>query len=340
MLNTRQGPGGAFPARAGGQTRLSAAHEAGASTIAEPPDRASGRMSADFWPKTAASRPSKPPPAQPSPAARSSSAAASYLNSRIIIGECSWNGGPQGLLARTLSSADPDATWAFPSAASRPARPRAWTEAHHRLFQDGTAARRRTHHALLLHDRRRRAEKPRHVLSDLYQRRNAPHHPAKTSTARPMYAGTIHGTGARYCPSIEDKIVRFKDKERHPIFLEPEGLYTVEWYVQGYVHLHAGGRAARHAAPFPACDTRALLRLAYAIEYECIDPLQLARRPSPAQHIAGLYFAGQINGTSRLRGSRRAGHLRGHQRRALLCRAARPYSRPRRTPISACWWTI
>ena len=60
-----------------------------------------------------------------------------------------------------------------------------------------------------------------------------------------MYTGSIHGTGARYCPSIEDKVVRFKDKERHPVFLEPEGLYTTEWYAQGHVHLDAGGGAAR-----------------------------------------------------------------------------------------------
>ena len=113
----------------------------------------------------------------------------------------------------------------------------------------------------------------------------------------PGYAGMIRGTGARYCPSIEDKVMRFADKERHQIFLEPEGLDTFEWYVQGM----STGMPERiqwemyHTVP--GLEHAQLTRLAYAIEYDCIDPTCL--RPTlEARDIAGLYFAGQINGTS------------------------------------------
>ena len=113
----------------------------------------------------------------------------------------------------------------------------------------------------------------------------------------PGYSGLIRGTGARYCPSIEDKVMRFADKERHPIFLEPEGLNTFEWYVQGM----STGMPERmqweiyHSVP--GLEHAQLTRLAYAIEYDCIDPTCL--RPTlEARAIPGLYFAGQINGTS------------------------------------------
>ena len=112
-----------------------------------------------------------------------------------------------------------------------------------------------------------------------------------------MYSGAIHGTGARYCPSIEDKVVRFADKERHPLFLEPEGLNTVEWYVQG-MSTSMPERVQREIYhSVPGLENAQLLRLAYAIEYDCIDPRQLSPTLE-ARHIQGLYFAGQINGTS------------------------------------------
>ena len=113
----------------------------------------------------------------------------------------------------------------------------------------------------------------------------------------PMYSGSIHGTGARYCPSIEDKIVRFRDKDRHPIFLEPEGLHTNEWYVQGMSTSMPEDVQRMIYASVPGLENARVLRLAYAIEYDCIDPLALDSTLG-ARHIAGLYLAGQVNGTS------------------------------------------
>ena len=112
-----------------------------------------------------------------------------------------------------------------------------------------------------------------------------------------MYSGNINGTGARYCPSIEDKVVRFKDKERHPIFMEPEGLYTHEWYAQGMSTSMPEDVQREIYASVPGLEHAELLRLAYAIEYDCIDPTGLTNTLG-SRHVQGLYMAGQINGTS------------------------------------------
>ena len=113
----------------------------------------------------------------------------------------------------------------------------------------------------------------------------------------PMYQGAIKGTGARYCPSIEDKIMRFADKDRHQLFLEPEGLHTNEWYVQGLSTSLPEDVQIAMLHTIPGLRRARVLRLAYAIEYECIDPLQLRADLSLRSH-KGLFFAGQINGTS------------------------------------------
>ncbi len=113
----------------------------------------------------------------------------------------------------------------------------------------------------------------------------------------PMYAGTIRGTGARYCPSIEDKVMRFSDKPRHQLFLEPEGLDTNEWYVQGMSTSLPEDVQIPMYRTIPGLRRARLLRLAYAIEYECIDPLILDATLR-VKAIPGLYMAGQGNGTS------------------------------------------
>ena len=113
----------------------------------------------------------------------------------------------------------------------------------------------------------------------------------------PLYGGDIQGVGPRYCPSIEDKVVRFKDKERHPIFMEPEGLNTNEWYAQGMSTSMPEEIQRAIYATVPGLERAKILRLAYAIEYDCIDPQQL-NLSFRAREIEGLYFAGQINGTS------------------------------------------
>ncbi|MBP1917551.1 tRNA uridine 5-carboxymethylaminomethyl modification enzyme [Youngiibacter multivorans] len=113
----------------------------------------------------------------------------------------------------------------------------------------------------------------------------------------PMFNGSIEGVGARYCPSIEDKIFRFPDRERHQLFLEPEGLYTQEIYVQGMSSSLPEEVQLEMLHTIPALKNAEIVRCGYAIEYDVIDPLQL----SPTlefKEIGGLYGAGQINGTS------------------------------------------
>ncbi len=113
----------------------------------------------------------------------------------------------------------------------------------------------------------------------------------------PLYGGAIKGVGPRYCPSIEDKVVRFADKDRHQIFLEPEGLSTHEVYVQGMstsLPHDVQREMYRTVAGLENCK---IMRYAYAIEYDCIDSLDLLPTLG-AKAVKGLYFAGQINGTS------------------------------------------
>ena len=113
----------------------------------------------------------------------------------------------------------------------------------------------------------------------------------------PKYGGLIHGTGARYCPSIEDKIVRFSDRERHQFFLEPEGEGTKEMYVQGIsTSLPVSVQLPMYRS-IRGFEKVEIMRDAYAIEYDCIDPSELY--PTLLhKRIEGLFFAGQINGTS------------------------------------------
>lgn len=113
----------------------------------------------------------------------------------------------------------------------------------------------------------------------------------------PLYSGRIRGTGPRYCPSIEDKVVRFADKDRHQLFLEPEGADTTEIYVQGMSSSlpHDVQKAMYHTIKgLEHCE---IMRYAYAIEYDCIDPLDLYPTLEHKK-IKGLFTAGQINGTS------------------------------------------
>ncbi|MEG2859736.1 MAG: tRNA uridine-5-carboxymethylaminomethyl(34) synthesis enzyme MnmG [Clostridia bacterium] len=217
-----------------------------------------------------------------------------YLDSRIIIGNCAWQGGPQGLLSsRTLGASLRALGFAL------------------RRFKTGTPARLdgRTidfdamaaqpgDDPVVPFSFMTDAPLANHGLCYLTYTTPATHALILANLDKaPMYAGGINGTGARYCPSIEDKVVRFKDKERHPVFLEPEGMNTVEWYAQGLSTSMPEDmqRAIYHSVP--GLEHAELQRLAYAIEYECIDPTVLTGALS-ARAIGGLYFAGQINGTS------------------------------------------
>ena len=113
----------------------------------------------------------------------------------------------------------------------------------------------------------------------------------------PMYDGTISGVGPRYCPSIETKIVRFADKERHQLFIEPCGLDTEEMYIQGFSSSLPEDVQIAMMRTIPGLENAEMMRPAYAIEYECVDPTQLLPTME-TKVVKNLYGAGQFNGTS------------------------------------------
>ena len=112
-----------------------------------------------------------------------------------------------------------------------------------------------------------------------------------------MYSGQIHGTGPRYCPSIEDKLVRFADKERHQLFIEPVGADTEETYIQGFSTSLPVDVQHEMLATLDGFENAQIMRYAYAIEYDCVDPTQLDFTLE-YKDISGLYGAGQLSGTS------------------------------------------
>lgn len=113
----------------------------------------------------------------------------------------------------------------------------------------------------------------------------------------PLYSGSIHGTGPRYCPSIEDKVVRFSDKDRHQVFLEPEGNYTNEMYIGGMSSSLPEDVQYQMYHTVPGLEHATIVRNAYAIEYDCINPLQL-KATLEFKNISGFFSAGQANGSS------------------------------------------
>lgn len=113
----------------------------------------------------------------------------------------------------------------------------------------------------------------------------------------PLYSGVIHGTGPRYCPSIEDKVMRFADKERHQVFIEPEGNYTHEWYLGGMSSSLPEDVQYAMYRTVPGLENAKIVRNAYAIEYDCIDPVQL-KASLEFKAVKGLFAGGQFNGSS------------------------------------------
>ncbi len=217
-----------------------------------------------------------------------------YLKSRIIIGEAEWDAGPQGLMPANYLS-----------------RSLAGLGFSLRRFKTGTPA--RVAENSIDFDKMEvqpgdEPVTPFSFLTDVPPKNKIScyltwtnektHEIIRRNLHRaPMFTGQINGTGARYCPSIETKIVRFADKDRHQLFLEPEGEGYPEWYVQGMSSSMPEDVQWQMYRTIPGLERCVLTRLAYAIEYDCIDPLALTPYLG-ARHIPGLYTAGQINGTS------------------------------------------
>lgn len=142
-----------------------------------------------------------------------------------------------------------------------------------------------------------------------------------------MYSGQIHGTGPRYCPSIEDKIVRFADKERHQLFVEPLGRDTEEMYIQGFSTSLPTDVQQSMIRSLDGFHQAQIMRYAYAIEYDCADPTQLDATLAFREH-PGLYGAGQFNGTSGYEEAAAQGLVAGINA-ALRCLGREPLTLPR-----------
>ena len=113
----------------------------------------------------------------------------------------------------------------------------------------------------------------------------------------PLYSGKIEGKGPRYCPSFEDKVVRFSDKERHQLFIEPCGLETEEMYLQGLSSSLPEDVQLAFIHTIPGLEHAQVMRTAYAIEYDCVDPTAL-KASLEFNEYPGLFGAGQFNGSS------------------------------------------
>ncbi len=244
-----------------------------------------------------------------------------YLKSRILIGEYEKNCGPAGLQrAEKLS----DALIALGLPLQR--------------FKTGTPARVNAGSLDLDEMERQDGDEPMPAFSFLNGRLHKEQQPCyltytNTETHRiildnldrsPMYSGKIHATGTRYCPSIEDKIVRFADKERHQIFIEPEGLSTAEMYVQGMSTSLPADVQVKMLRSMAGLRRAEIMRLGYAIEYDCLDPTALSLTLM-SRDIAGLFTAGQLNGSSGYEEAAAQGFLAGVNA-ALHVRGEEPFT--------------
>lgn len=217
-----------------------------------------------------------------------------YLKSRIIIGEVSYNGGPNGLFASNeLSESLKSLGISL------------------RRFKTGTPARinrRSVDFNKMIIQPGDENIVPFSFMNDNLNIDQVPCYLTYTNERThkvildnihrsPLYSGKIEGIGPRYCPSIEDKVMRFPDKERHQIFIEPEGLNTEELYVQGMSSSLPEEVQIEFLRTIDGLENCQVIRTGYAIEYDCIDPMQL-KLSLELKKIGGLFFAGQINGTS------------------------------------------
>ncbi|MCL2867582.1 MAG: tRNA uridine-5-carboxymethylaminomethyl(34) synthesis enzyme MnmG [Clostridia bacterium] len=220
--------------------------------------------------------------------------AGAYLASNVIIGSRRWDSGPQGFLAASALSASLQRL--------------GFTL---RRFKTGTPARidaRSINFEIMEPQYGDEPPVPFSFLTDIRLENRAlcyltwtneqTHRVIRDNLHRsPLFSGEIKGIGARYCPSIEDKVYRFADKQRHQVFLEPEGLESAEWYVQGMSSSLPEDVQFQMYRTVPGLENAVLTRPAYAIEYDCIDSRALYASLE-TKNIRGLFFAGQVNGTS------------------------------------------
>ncbi|NLB61929.1 MAG: tRNA uridine-5-carboxymethylaminomethyl(34) synthesis enzyme MnmG, partial [Clostridiales bacterium] len=217
-----------------------------------------------------------------------------YLKSRVLIGEHTENIGPAGLTsANKLSASLENLGFAL------------------RRFKTGTPPRingRSVDYSKMIVQH---GDEPMHRFSFLtskIEREQTPCYLTYTNEKTheiinknlhrsAMYSGLVRATGTRYCPSIEDKIVKFADREKHQIFIEPEGLTTTEQYVQGLSTSLPVDVQIAMLRTIAGLENAEIMRYGYAIEYDCIDPTELDITLA-SKRIEGLYFAGQINGSS------------------------------------------
>lgn len=244
-----------------------------------------------------------------------------YLKSRILIGEWQKASGPSGLLRSEHLS---DALTALGLPLQR--------------FKTGTPARVKKSSLDLEEMELQLGDEPTPAFSFLHPNglriaqdpcyltytNEATHEIIRQNLSRsPMYAGRIHATGTRYCPSIEDKVVRFADKDRHQIFIEPEGRSTEEMYVQGLSTSLPADVQLEMLHTLPGLRRCEVMRLGYAIEYDCLDPTVLDLR-FMVKAVPGLFTAGQINGSSGYEEAAAQGLYAGINA-ALYCKGEAPF---------------
>lgn len=217
-----------------------------------------------------------------------------YLKSKIIIGDIFFNEGPSGLApANELSSSLEELGISL------------------RRFKTGTPARinrRSVDFSKMIVQHGDKNIVPFSFMSENIEREQIPcyltytndktHDVIRKNIDRsPLYNGSIVSVGPRYCPSIEDKVMRFPDKEKHQIFIEPEGENTEELYVQGMSSSLPEDVQIEMYRTVPGLENMEMMRTAYAIEYDCIDPMEL-KLSLEFKKVEGLFSAGQINGSS------------------------------------------
>ncbi|GAA0123632.1 MAG: tRNA uridine-5-carboxymethylaminomethyl(34) synthesis enzyme MnmG [Clostridium argentinense] len=217
-----------------------------------------------------------------------------YLKSNIIVGDISYNEGPSGLYpSNHLSKCLLDLGISL------------------RRFKTGTPARVNRRSIDFSKMEKQKGDKeviPFSFMSENIEREqvdcyltytNSKTHEVimKNIHRSPLYNGSIHSTGPRYCPSIEDKVMRFQDKDRHQIFIEPEGESTEEMYVQGMSSSLPEDVQIEMLQTIPGLENVEMMRTAYAIEYDCIDPTQL-KLSLEFKELDGFFSAGQVNGSS------------------------------------------